>query len=762
MGKAKQERDNVANTVRGDVSGGTVIQGRDIHLVHHAAHEVDWPVRIGAVPEQAAHYQHRIVTEQLDQALNSLGAVVLRQVLSGTGGVGKTQLAAQHARALARITDPDQRVDVLVWANASTRERITSAYAQAARDLYATVPDDPEDAAHLFLAWLQDPNKHQNRRWLIVWDNLAVPSDVHDLWPPHDQPHGRVLVTTRRRDRSLTTQGRRLLDVNVYTESEAHTFLAAALGEAGIPHTRIELRSLARDLGYLPLALGQAVTYMTELDMGCAAYLELFHDKVCTLAEVFPDWDTPTPLAATWNLSVDQADTHHPPGIARPLIGLIALLDGDAIPEVALTTPPILKYLAMHRTPPPDKEGGAGELGNTLGSEEPTTVTPILTMQEAHAALACLHRLNLITRTTYTDSGEVHSPLPVVRSHQLVQRATREHHTTRPTRESVLAAADALMYAWPEIERDTGLAERLRANTYVLRSRTDRRQDYEDWLWSPDGHMVLFRAGQSIGTAGRISEAVFYWESMAQSASSRLGPNHPTTLAASNKLASWRGLKGDTSGAAKTFTGLLDDHLRILGPTHRDTLTTRAHLARWLGKTGAPGEAARAFTDLLADQIRILGPDHPDTLTTRNNLATMLGEAGNPSEAIRTYTNLVTDQNRILGPDHPDTLTTRNNLATWYGHAGKPERAVDRLTSLVTDQSRTLGPDHHQTLISRNNLAYWLHVSGDIIKAVETLKLLVPDQIATLGSKHPSTQSSQRALQRWKNDLTTKERTFDP
>ena len=129
---------------------------------------------------------------------------------------------------------------------------------------------------------------------------------------PARGPHGRVLVTTRRRDHSLTQQGRHLLEVDVYTPDEAHTFLTQALDEAGIGHTPPELDCLARDLGYLPLALGQAVTYMAELGLGPAAFRELFGDRMRTLFEVFPDWESPTPLAATWDLSLTRADTFTP------------------------------------------------------------------------------------------------------------------------------------------------------------------------------------------------------------------------------------------------------------------------------------------------------------------------------------------------------------------------------------------------------------------------------------------------------------------
>lgn len=173
MSKVQGEAGGVVNTVSGGIHGGVVNQGRNIQVVNQVAQEVDWPVRIGAIPEQANHYQYRTPARRLEGALNNFGTVVRRQVLSGTGGAGKTQIVAHRARALARTTDPVRRVDVLVWANATSREQTTHAYAQAARHLYATVPDDPEDAAKLFLTWLDDPNKHQNRRWLVVLDDLA-------------------------------------------------------------------------------------------------------------------------------------------------------------------------------------------------------------------------------------------------------------------------------------------------------------------------------------------------------------------------------------------------------------------------------------------------------------------------------------------------------------------------------------------------------------------------------------------------------------
>ncbi|NKY97046.1 tetratricopeptide repeat protein [Nocardiopsis alborubida] len=709
---------------------------------YHGPHTVDWPIRVGAIPEQAAHYQHRTIGDELSEALNSFGTVVLRQVLSGTGGVGKTQLAAHHARALARITTPEERMDVLVWANASNRERITFAYAQAAHQMFATVPDDHDDAALLFLTWLDDPNKHQNRRWLIVWDDLVDPAQVRDLWPPHDQPHGRVLVTTRRRDHSLTTQGRHLLDVGVYTPDEAHTFLARALSETGIPHTTRELGAVAHDLGLLPLALGQAVTYMAETGLACADYLELFHDRMTTLHQVFPDWDAPTPLAATWDLSLNQVDTFNPQGVARPLMGLIGLLDGTAIPEHVLTSPTALEYLATQRSAPEHAPSA------TNSPATPAT-TPKLSVPEVRTALVGLHRLNLINRTVTTSEASE----PVIRTHQIVQRATREHQATQPTRESVYTAANALFEVWPEVERDTVLADHLRSNTRTLRNHSVQGRSVEEWLWEPDGHVVLFQAGNSLAEAGQVGEAKAYWEKMAQTAHHYLGPDHPHTFTTRHNLAYLRGESGDLIGAAQAFEELLPEILRVLGPDHPHALTTRHNLALWRGQAGDSTGAATAYEVLLTNQLRVLGPDHPDTLVTRAHLAYLRGAAGDAAGAAQAFEDLLTDRIRILGPDHPDTLVTRAHLAHRQGEAGVPTTAVTALQDLLVDNLRVLGPDHPDTLATRHNLAWWTYEFGNAAKAVELLTALIRDRTRVLGLDHPDTQDSKRVLQRWQDEL---------
>ena len=144
------------------------------------------------------------------------------------------------------------------------------------------------------------------------------------------------------------------------------------------------------------------------------------------------------------------------------------------------------------------------------------------------------------------------------------------------------AAADALLAAWPDVERDTDLAQALRSGAAML------ARYAPDALWEPAAHPIVFRAGRSLGEAGLTADAIAYFRSAADLAARHLGPDHPSTLQARHELGYWRGESGDFAGAADSQRKLLADRLRVLGPDHPNTLGTRANLAYWRGHAATP------------------------------------------------------------------------------------------------------------------------------------------------------------------------------
>ncbi|MGW2425567.1 tetratricopeptide repeat protein [Streptomyces sp. NPDC001709] len=658
----------------------------------------------------------------MQAASGSGGTAALGQVLVGTGGVGKTQLAAEYARTALKRGE----VDVLVWISASSRQAIIAGYAQAGIEVLAEDPSAPEQTARAFLSWLEPKAGQQPCRWLVVLDDVADPADLRGdrpdkpgWWPPAS-PHGRVLVTTRRRETALTGAGRRLIPVGLFTPEKAAAYLTDVLAKRHRHGPTDQINGLATDLGHLPLALAQAAAYIIDADISCADYRRLLADRRRKLADLLPEVlppDQATTVAATWSLSIERADRLRTAGLARPMLQLAAMLDPNGIPGTVLTSDAALAHLTAHRTP---------------GEREPDPVTA----EDAVKALRALHLLSLIDHTPGT-------PHQTVRIHQLIQRATRDDLPSDQRGRAARAAANALIDAWPDIERDTALAQALRANTDAL------TRHAEDAMYQGGGaHLVLFRSGRSLGHSGQAAAARDHFQHLATETSSRLGPRHLATLSARDHLAHWRGEAGDPAGAADDFAELLDDFEQVLGPNHLYTLTIRGNLAASWGKTGDPAQAATALAELLDDFERVAGPDNPHTLTTRGLLARSWGEAGDTAKAVAALAELEVDIRRILGPYHPEALTVRSNLAHWRGKAGDAAGAATAFEKLLGDRLQVLGPDHPDVLNTRQDLCSSLAAAGDATGSVKAYTELLMERLRILGPD-PATLALHGNLASW-------------
>ncbi|MGP3968415.1 tetratricopeptide repeat protein [Streptomyces sp. 6N223] len=694
----------------GSFAAGAVGQ---LHLHQYAA-RVTWPHQVGVIPPRAGSFQDRAEAARLRQTLAGGGTAVIESadaapggVLTGMGGVGKSQLAADYARAALRGGE----VDLLVWITAASASAVVSGLAQAGVEVLGADPARPEVAARAFLAWLEPKLTQRPCRWLVVLDDVSDPADVHGWWPPVS-PHGRTVVTTRRKDAALVGGGRRLIEVGLFTPDQTLAYLTRALALHGRTEPPEELAGLADELGHLPLALSQAAAYLTDTGLGCAAYRALLADRTHALddaaPDVLPDGQTHT-TAAALALSLDHADTLRPAGLARPFLHLAAFFDPNGIPDTVLTSPPALAY---------------------AGDE--------VTADQAVLALRALYRLSLIDHDPDT-------PHQAVRVHQLIQRAIRDTLTPDQRHHLARTAADALFVVWPEIERNTALARSLRANTTAL---TDNAGDA---LYQPDAHAVLDRTGNSLGESGQVAAAHDHFHHLTITTTRHLGPDHLHTLRARYNLARWRGEAGDAAGAAVVLAEVLEDSVRVLGPDHPNTLSTRARLAYLRGETGDAAGAAVVLAEVLEDSVRVLGPDHPNTLSTRQGLAHLRGVAGDAAGAAVVLAEVLEDSVRVLGPDHPDTLATRHNLARWRGEAGDAAGAAVVLAEVLKDEVRVLGPDHPNTLSSRHNFAVFQGVAGDAAGAAVVLAEVLEDRMRVLGPDHPDTLRAREGLAYWRD-----------
>ena len=607
----------------------------------------------GIVPPLAESFYQRPETGlALRSGLYPGDTVVLTQAEptasgpAGQGGTGKTQLAVSYAYALWSV----RAVEVLVWVDAANREAIISGFAEAAQAVGAGAGADA--AADGFAAWMASTR----RTWALVLDDLTDPADLENLWPAG--PAGQVVITTRLSGDGLdaltsaaTRAGGlggggglglpgglgglgtgpphlRIASVGGFSPRETLSYLSARLTD--YPEQRLEALNLGDDLDGLPLGLAQAAAVMKLSGLSCREYRVQFAERREHMSGVRVAGVSAAVLAS-WSLAAECAHRLAPAGLAWPALALAALLDSHGIPAAVLTSPAACSYI----TGRPSAAGGADQ-------------------ELVRAAISNLARAGLV-------SLDPASPVRTVRIHRCVQAAVRAYLPAADLEPATLAAADALVQAWPDADGEAppgqaSLGQALRDCAAALRG-VDGGP-----LWQAQAHPLLFRAGLSLQDSGLAESAITYWQGMLITSSRLFGSGHADAVVARNRLAAAYESGGRFGDAIAVFQSALADRERNQGYEHPDTITARGQLAHAYASAGRPAEAATLYEQVISAASRQLGRGHPVTLTARAQLAQAYLAAGRGAESTATYRMLLTDAERILGLEHPLTRSIRENL----------------------------------------------------------------------------------------------------
>jgi tetratricopeptide (TPR) repeat protein len=615
--------------------------------------------------------------------------------LRGLGGTGKTHLAATVARGyLNRGT-----VGLVLWITAVGQDAVIGSYERAWHDLGMPTPaEGPQRAAAQFRDWLASTDQP----WLVVLDDLNDAGTLEDLWPRGAA--GRVLVTTNRRD-AVQRPDSHVTMVGAFSPREALGYLTEWLRTE--PDHRIGAPDLAAELGFLPIALGQAVAVMTGAGLGCREYRALLAERKSQLTAGSADTYASIATAA-WSLSVEFADQLPPAGLARRALTLISVLGPQGIPGTLLATQAARTYLAGYREGfPPDEA-------------------------QARAAVQNLARAGLVT----IDTGSARTVL----AHELVQTIARQSLSPAEGDQAVRAAADALTEMWSGPGRPADVEQSLRDCAAKLRGVGGTA------LWAPQCHPVLMQAGQSLVSSGYSGPALAYWRTMLGISERHLGPGHAQTVRFRDLLGSTSGTPEHAGEAIVVYQDVLTRLENTEGSCHPATLAARASLARAYRAADRPRDAINLTAQTVAECDQVLGTNHPDTLAARGNLADSYLAAGRAKEAIDLRKRILAELERVQGPDHLDTIAARASLALAYRSMKKLKDAVKLYQRALADRERVQGPGHRDTIVTRRELAFSYHLAGKLAYSVAQYERALADCREALGPGHALTQVTREDL----------------
>ncbi|HKO55613.1 MAG TPA: FxSxx-COOH system tetratricopeptide repeat protein, partial [Thermoanaerobaculia bacterium] len=247
--------------------------------------------------------------DDLARALAKDSAAAVVQAISGLGGVGKTQIAIEYAYR--------KRADykLVWWIRSELPTTLASDYAALANPLGLSTAADQAVTVAAVKAWLQS-----QEGWLLIFDNVEKPEDVAPYLPAGRAGH--VILTSRNPNWRGVAEP---LQVEVMPPEDAVRFLVQRSGQKD----EAAAGEVAKELGYLPLAIEQAAAFMEERSTPVADYLQLFRTRRKEL------WARQrTPLATVWQMSIEKVRAENP--AAEALLHLLAYLAPEDVPRSLL------------------------------------------------------------------------------------------------------------------------------------------------------------------------------------------------------------------------------------------------------------------------------------------------------------------------------------------------------------------------------------------------------------------------------------------
>lgn len=627
----------------------------------------------------------------------------------------KTQLAIAYVYWIQE-TCPDVSI---FWVHASNADRFRAAYASIAEKCSMPGRENPKtNILSLVKKWLEEQNK---LKWLMIIDNaddigLFFPSQKSDVSDAQHQQgdrlaryipdcnHGSILLTTRNKQIGIKFgQGNPPIEVTKMTDDEAHQLVQ------GILKTEVsteEISLLASRLEHLPLALGQATSFIQENTISINNYVQLLDEGDATfidqLSEPFEtigrDSETPHALTATWTIAFQQIEQTQP--LASDTLCFLSLLHHQAIPKIFIE-----RY--HHKRKLEHAQGGvSAEIIKALG-----TLKAFSFISEGKDGSVDMHRLvQLVTRKWLVSNSKMND---------FAKCAINVVSSSFP-----MATFDTFRKCLFYIPHVTSV---------LTRDGTNSKAE------NIDRALLLFKLSQYYFHKGEWKNEERYLLPAEKIRAQELGEKHPDTIDCDINLAMSYKNQGRLEEAEDLNLSTMETLKQIAGEDHPRTLTTMNNLALVYMNQGRSKGAEQLLLHVAEKKRRVLGEDDPGRFASMSNLAMVYLDQGRLQDAEDLFTQIIERGTQAIGVDSMSVSAAMGNLALLYEKQEQIEKAIDISLRVIEIRKRLLGENHVYTFSMMTSLANMYLGCGRLTEAEDMVKQVVPSIKQVLGEDNEET-----------------------
>jgi len=628
------------------------------------------------------------------------------EAVTGLGGIGKTQLAAEYVHRYACRYSGG-----VYWLNMEDKENIPNEIALCGGieglnlegfDQYGL----PDQVKLVQRVW------EEKKPRLLVFDNVEDPATV-EQWKPKSGG-ARVLITSRFDRDWPSSMGVEKLALDTLPRPKSLDLL---LG--GRPETReVEAEMKAAEavcdlLGDLPLALHLAAEYLTTYknEVSLVEYEKELRSQPVLENEALVDFvDDPSPtrhiqnIAATFEVSYKK------------------LKKKKKIDKLAAK----LFHMAGHFAP---TSISRELLGTTVELDAGDS-------KDRRAMADALNRLISLGLVREEKGGRL-----------LMHRLLREFALNRPpsgmTFDECAHTFEKAVFDFSKEVNASGLPARLASELEHLRHAAQNA----DARNSNTVSGLLDSLGRHLEVVADYAGAKRNHEMALEIAEKTLGPEHPSVATSLNNLGLVLHALGDIKGAKKNYERAIDIYTNHLGNEHPHFATSLNNLGNVLWDMGDFKAAKKNHERALEIREKTLGSEHPDVAQNLNNLGVVLKEMEDLEGTKKNFERALEIRKKTLGPEHPNVATHLNNVGGLLQEMGDIEGAKKNIERALEIGEKTLGPEHPNVAATIWWLGTLLEESGDKKGAREKYERAHRILEKSLGADHPRTLEVRRDLE---------------